>query len=208
MTALDNDLNTSVALSVIADVAHAGNEAALQVTRVKKDVKAGGGHAICWPRRRSRRSRRAACPWASCRSPGCSSRGRRRVAPRRAASTRASSRRRSPSASRRARREDFARVDAIRGELSAMGVDVQDSPATGKTSWRVQVWTKRRSRTLAFPIESPRASIEGCRVSGESSRFLIESLSRFDRGLSRLGESPRASIEEPLALRSRAVASG
>jgi cysteinyl-tRNA synthetase len=35
--------------------------------------------------------------------------------------------------------KDFARADAIRAELTQMGVELQDVVATGKTTWRVLV---------------------------------------------------------------------
>ena len=35
--------------------------------------------------------------------------------------------------------KDFARADAIRAELAALGVELPDVPGTGKTSWRVLV---------------------------------------------------------------------
>jgi cysteinyl-tRNA synthetase len=34
---------------------------------------------------------------------------------------------------------DFARADAIRAELTALGVEVQDDVVTGKTAWKVLV---------------------------------------------------------------------
>jgi len=33
--------------------------------------------------------------------------------------------------------KDFARADAIRAELAAMGVELQDVPGGGATTWRV-----------------------------------------------------------------------
>jgi cysteinyl-tRNA synthetase len=35
--------------------------------------------------------------------------------------------------------KDFARADAIRAELAAMGVELQDVPGGGETTWRVTV---------------------------------------------------------------------
>jgi cysteinyl-tRNA synthetase len=35
--------------------------------------------------------------------------------------------------------KDFAKADALRAELSEMGIEVQDAPGTGKTAWKVLV---------------------------------------------------------------------
>jgi cysteinyl-tRNA synthetase len=139
MAALDNDLNTSVALGVIADLAHAGNEVALQATRAKKDPKAAATarslaaaalealDACCVPmglmqtpfaefhaRTQARRVKLRGLDVAALEA---------KVAERVAA--RAS--------------KNFARADAIRADLSAMGVEIQDVPGTGQTAWKVLV---------------------------------------------------------------------
>jgi cysteinyl-tRNA synthetase len=137
LSALDNDMNTSVALSAIADLAHAGNEVALQVTRVKRDAKAADAarslaaaalealDACCRPmgllqtptdefhaRTQARRLKvRGLDPAA------IEAKVEERVAARAA--------------------KDFARADALRAELTAMGVELQDVPGSGKTAWRV-----------------------------------------------------------------------
>ncbi len=136
LAALDNDLNTSVALGVIADLAHAGNEVALRVTRSKKDPKAAAAarslaaaalealDACCRPmglmqtpaeefhaRSQARRLKLRGLDAAV-----IDAKVQERVAARAA--------------------KDFARADALRAELSEMGVEVQDVPGTGKTAWR------------------------------------------------------------------------
>ena len=64
MAALDNDLNTSVALGVIAELAHAANEIALQRQRARRRTPKAAAHgASPSPPPRSRRSTRAACRW-------------------------------------------------------------------------------------------------------------------------------------------------
>jgi cysteinyl-tRNA synthetase len=35
--------------------------------------------------------------------------------------------------------KDFAKADAIRAELTAMGVELQDVPGGGGTTWRVTI---------------------------------------------------------------------
>ena len=138
-SALDNDLNTSVALGVIADLAHAGNEAALQVTRLKKDPKAAAAaralaaaalealDACCRPmglmqtpaeefhaRSQARRVKLRGLDVAV-----IEGKVAERVAARAA--------------------KDFARADVLRAELSEMGIELQDVPGTGKTAWKVLV---------------------------------------------------------------------
>jgi cysteinyl-tRNA synthetase len=139
LSALDNDMNTSVAFSAIADLAHAGNEVALQVTRARKDPKALAAaqslaaaalealDACCRPmglmqtpaeefhaRSRARRLKLRGLDAAV-----IEAKVQERVAARAA--------------------KDFARADAIRAELSGLGIEVQDVVATGKTVWKVLV---------------------------------------------------------------------
>jgi cysteinyl-tRNA synthetase len=137
LSALDNDMNTSVALSAIADLAHAGNEVALQVTRAKKDPK-----AVAAARSLAAAALQAldACcrPLGLMQTPAAEfharSQARRlKVHGLDAAVIEAKIEQRV--AARAAK--DFARADAIRAELSAMGVEVQDVVATGKTVWKV-----------------------------------------------------------------------
>ena len=139
LSALDNDLNTSVALGVIADLAHAGNEAALQVTRSKKDPKAAAAA-------RSLAAAALDALDACCRPMGLMQ------TPSEEFHTRSQARRlklrgldpavieakvEERVAARAAK--DFARADALRAELSEMGVELQDVPGTGKTAWKVLV---------------------------------------------------------------------
>jgi cysteinyl-tRNA synthetase len=138
LSALDNDLNTSVALSVIGELARVGNEIAQQVPKWSKDPKkqadarrmsaaaAAALDACCLPlgllqapsqffdRARSRRLRlRGLDPtWIET-----------KVA--RRAEARAA--------------KDFAAADAVRKELAAMDIELQDVPGSGVTSWRVLV---------------------------------------------------------------------
>jgi cysteinyl-tRNA synthetase len=139
MAALDNDLNTSVALGVIADLAHAGNEVALQVTRLKKDPKAVA----------TARSLAAAAVLAldaCCRpmglmqtpAPAFHQRTQARRLKLRGLDAAAIEAKVDERVAARAAK-DFARADAIRVELSEMGIEVQDVPGTGKTAWKVLV---------------------------------------------------------------------
>jgi cysteinyl-tRNA synthetase len=139
LAALDNDLNTSVALSVVAELAHAGNEIALQVSKRKKDPKAFAAaqslaaaaldtlEACCRPlgimqagpaqffeRSQARRLKLRGLDAAAIEALV----GERTIA-------RAT--------------KDFAKADSIRATLSDMEIEVQDVPGAGKTTWRVLV---------------------------------------------------------------------
>jgi cysteinyl-tRNA synthetase len=138
LEALDKDLNTPVALSVIADLAKAGNDVALQVGKLKKDP---AGQAAA-------RGLAAAAVAAldGCVAPlglmqatpevyAARTRERRmRVRGLEAAAIEAKVKERE--AARAAK--DFARGDAIRTELAALGVELLDVPG-GATTWRVTV---------------------------------------------------------------------
>jgi cysteinyl-tRNA synthetase len=139
LSALDNDLNTSVALGVIADLAHAGNEAVLQAQRLKKDPAAGA----------TARSLAAAAlealdaccrPMGLLQTPAAEfhARSQARRLKLRGLDAAAIEAKVEERALARASK-DFARADAIRAELTAMGVEVQDAIATGKTAWKVLV---------------------------------------------------------------------
>jgi cysteinyl-tRNA synthetase len=137
LAALDNDLNTSVALSVLGEVARIGNELSQQIPRLKKDPRAqdqaralasaavAAIDACCVPmglmqatpadyfaRTRARRLKLRGLDEAN-----IEARVKERV------DARAS--------------KDFARADAIRAELAQMGIELQDVPGGGATSWRV-----------------------------------------------------------------------
>jgi cysteinyl-tRNA synthetase len=136
LDALDNDLNTAVALSVIAELARVGNELAQQTARKTKDPVAARAlaaaavealDACCRPmglmqangaefsvRTRSRRLRLRGLDAADIES---------QVAARNSARA----------------AKDFARADAIRGELLEMGVELQDVPGGGPTKWTVTI---------------------------------------------------------------------
>ncbi len=139
LAALDNDLNTSVALSVIAELGHAGNEIALQVSKRKKDPKALASlqslaaaalealEACCRPmglmqaepaaffgRTQARRLKLRGLDGAAIEAL-VGERTAARVA------------------------KDFARADAIRATLTDMAIEVQDVPGAGRTTWKVLV---------------------------------------------------------------------
>ncbi|MGA2448470.1 MAG: cysteine--tRNA ligase [Polyangiaceae bacterium] len=137
--ALDNDLNSSVALGVVGEVARVGNELAQGLARRSRDPNAArvaralaaavvaSLDACCAPmglmqappgeffaRTRERRLRLR----------GLSAQGiEAKVAER--ASARAA--------------KDFARADAVRVELEQLGVELQDVPGGHTTHWRVLV---------------------------------------------------------------------
>jgi cysteinyl-tRNA synthetase len=138
LAALDNDLNTSVALGVVAELAKAGNELAMQVPKLKKDARAQAA------------ARAVAAAAAEAMSAACAPLGlmqasatdffartrARRLAIRgldeRAIDAKVKERNDARAS------KDFARGDAIRAELTAIGVELQDVPG-GATTWRVTV---------------------------------------------------------------------
>jgi cysteinyl-tRNA synthetase len=139
LVALDNDLNTSVALSVVAELAKVGNEVAMQVQNQRKDPAAQATSrslaaaavealdACCAPlglmqapaeaffaRTRARRLKLRGLDEAA-----VEAKVKERIDARTA--------------------RDFARADALRTELTAMGVELQDVPGGGGTTWRVTI---------------------------------------------------------------------
>jgi cysteinyl-tRNA synthetase len=137
LAALDNDLNTSVALSVVSELARLANEIVVEVPKLKKDPKAQGVaralasaavvalDACCQPmglmqatpgdfvrRTRTRRLKVRGLDAAEIEA---------KVAERNEARA----------------AKDFARSDAIRAELTATGIELQDAPGGGGTSWKV-----------------------------------------------------------------------
>jgi cysteinyl-tRNA synthetase len=139
LTALDNDLNTSVALSVIGELAKVGNEIVMQIPRQKKDPAAqavsralaaatvAALDACCEPlglmqgtaneffaRTRAKRLKLRGLDEAL-----IEARVKARIDARAA--------------------KDFAKADAMRAELTAMGVELQDVPGGGGTTWRVTI---------------------------------------------------------------------
>jgi cysteinyl-tRNA synthetase len=139
LSALDNDLNTSVALSVISELAKIANEVVTQVQRQRKDPPAQkvsrclaaaaieALDACCKPlglmqatsadffgRTRERRMRLRGLDEAA-----IDAKVKERTDARAA--------------------KDFARADALRKELTELGVEVQDVAATGASTWRVLI---------------------------------------------------------------------
>jgi cysteinyl-tRNA synthetase len=133
MTALANDLNTSVALSVVAELARAGNELAQQAAKRKGDAKA-----------RSLAAATVDALDACCRPMGLMqasaeeffTRTRARRLALRGLEPAAIDARVRERADARAARE-FARADAIRVELARIGVELQDVPGGGPTKWTI-----------------------------------------------------------------------
>jgi cysteinyl-tRNA synthetase len=139
LSALDNDLNTSIALSVIAELARAGNEIALQVGKLKKDPK---GQAEARSLAAAARGALGACcaPLGLMQAPAEEffERTRARRLKLRALDAAAIEAKVAERAAARAAK-DFARSDAIRAELAAAGVELQDVPGGGGTTWRVVI---------------------------------------------------------------------
>ncbi len=139
LTALDQDLNSSVALSVVGEVARAGNEIAQQIPRLRKDPKAEmkarglaaaaveALEACCAPLGLMQAS--ADAFFARTRT--------RRIAARGLAVEEIEARVKERNDARAAR--DFAKSDAIRAELAEKGVEVKDVPGGRETTWRVKV---------------------------------------------------------------------
>jgi cysteinyl-tRNA synthetase len=139
LSAMDNDMNTSVALSVIGELARIGNEIAQLVSKLGKD-----------PGKQDEMRRLAAAAAealeACCLPLGLMQttsvdfleRARaRRLALRGLDAAVVEAKVRERSEARAAR--DFARADAIRKELASLGVELQDVPGGGATTWRVVV---------------------------------------------------------------------
>ena len=137
LDAMDKDLNTTVALSVIAELAKAMNDLTLQIGKLKKDPTAQArarGHAAA-----------AVTTLAECCVPlglmlasadEFATRTRERRLKIRGLDPAAIDAKVVERTDARAAK-DFARGDAIRAELSALGVELLD--ATGVTSWRVVI---------------------------------------------------------------------
>ncbi len=139
LASLDDDLNTSVALSVIGDVARVGNEVVQQVAKLRKDPKAQAAA-------RSLAAAAVASLDACCRPLGLMQATAAEFFDR-VRARRLRLRGLDPAAidakvgERTAARgaKDFARSDAIRAELAQLGVELQDVPGGGGTTWRVVV---------------------------------------------------------------------
>jgi cysteinyl-tRNA synthetase len=139
LAALDNDLNTSVALSVLAELAPAANEIALQAAKAKKD-----------PRALAKLQSLAAAALeaidACCRPMGLlqtpasiffARTQNRRLQLRGLEATTVEAKVRDRAAARTAK--DFTKADTLRAELTTMGIEIQDVPGADKTHWRVLV---------------------------------------------------------------------
>ena len=138
LASLDNDLNTSVALSILGEVARVANEIVQELGRRKKDPKAV-----------DELTRLAAAAVvaldASCKPLGLmqtpadafQARTRERRLKLRTLDAAAIDAKVKERIDARAAK-DFARGDAIRAELDALGVELKDTPGAG-TTWRVKI---------------------------------------------------------------------
>jgi cysteinyl-tRNA synthetase len=137
LTALDDDLNTSVALSIIGELAKAGNDVAIKVGRLKKDPAAQATERALAAA--AVEALDACCkPLGLMLAPPALYFGRTRALRLRlrgleegALDAKVQER----TAARAAK--DFARGDAIRDELLGLGVELKDAPDGGGTTWRV-----------------------------------------------------------------------
>jgi cysteinyl-tRNA synthetase len=139
LTALDNDLNTSVALSVLGELAKVGNEVVMQIQKQRKDPAA---QAV---------SRALAAATVEALDACCAPLGlmqataeefftrtrARRLGLRGLDAAVIDAKVQARIDARAAK--DFAKADAMRVELSAMGIELQDVPGTGGTTWRVTI---------------------------------------------------------------------
>lgn len=136
LAALDKDLNTPVALSVIGELAKAANEIVLQIAKLKKDKAA-------WDSARQLAAKAVLSLDGCCAPLGLMQASSEHY------NTRSLKRRLKIrgldesviNAKVQARIEargakDFARADAIRGELTAMGVELLDASGGG-TAWKI-----------------------------------------------------------------------
>jgi cysteinyl-tRNA synthetase len=139
LAALDNDLNTSVALSVIGEVARMGNDVVQDLGRKKKDPTAmAAGVALA---ALAVEALDACCkPLGLMQTSGVdfATRTRERRLKVRGLDAPSIEKKVKERTEARAAR-DFARGDAIRAELLASGVELQDVPGGGGTTWRVKI---------------------------------------------------------------------
>jgi cysteinyl-tRNA synthetase len=137
LEALDRDLNTPQALSVIAELGKAANEIVMQFPKLKKDP--AKAEAVRGLAAKAVRSLAAACAplglmqaepeayWARTRARRLSQRGLDAAAIDRKVEARAEAR----------KAKDFARADALRKELGELGVEVFD--AGEASTWKIGV---------------------------------------------------------------------
>jgi cysteinyl-tRNA synthetase len=137
LAALDKDLNTPAALAVIAELAKVANEIVTQVARAKKDAKLQAG-ARALAARAVTSLARACEPLGLMQATpeAFAERTRaRRIRIRGIDATDVDTKVKERAGARAAK--DFAKADAIRVELEALGVELLD--AAGETAWRVRI---------------------------------------------------------------------
>jgi cysteinyl-tRNA synthetase len=139
LSALDNDLNTAVALRIVGEVARVGNELVQQVAKRKHD-----------PHQRNAGQALAAATVAAL-DRCCGPLGLMQATPQdffaRTRARRLKLRGLDGGAieakvlerTRARAARDFARADAIRAELEQMGVELQDVPGDDRTVWKVSI---------------------------------------------------------------------
>ena len=134
LAALSNDLNTSVALSTVGELARFGNELVMQSTKKRSD--AGRALAAAAVRSLDACCRPMGLMQASAQEFQERTRTRRlRLRGLDAATIEAKVTERVAARGGK----DFARADAIRKELAGLGIELQDVPATGQTRWKVTI---------------------------------------------------------------------
>jgi cysteinyl-tRNA synthetase len=139
LQALDNDLNTSVALSAVAELAKVGNEVVTQVHKQRNDPAA---QAVSRSLAAAARDALDACcePLGLMQSSSSDffARARTRRLKVRGLDGAVIDAKVEARIDARAAK-DFARGDAIRAELSALGIELQDVPGGGGTTWKVLI---------------------------------------------------------------------
>jgi cysteinyl-tRNA synthetase len=139
LAALDNDLNSSVALSVIAELAKVANEVVSRVSKQKKDPAA---QAVSRGLAAAAVEALDACckPMGLMQAPAADFFARARARRLKLRGLREADIEAKVQARIDARAaKDFAKGDAIRAELSALGIELQDVPGGGGTTWRVSI---------------------------------------------------------------------
>jgi cysteinyl-tRNA synthetase len=139
LAALDNDLNTSVALSVVGEVARIGNEVVQQAIRVRKDAKAvAAAQPVAAAAVASLDACVAPLGLMQASSEDFFARARiRRLGLRNLDGAWVEAKVQERIEARATK--DFPRGDAIRAELATLGIELQDVPGTGQTTWKVVV---------------------------------------------------------------------
>jgi cysteinyl-tRNA synthetase len=135
VAALDNDLNTSIALSVIGELARAGNELALLSGKRKNDP-ALHGLAAAMVEALDACCRPMGLMQATAEEFRVRTRARRLLV-RGLESGVVEAKVREREEARLAK--DFAKADVLRKELTDMGVEIQDVPGGGPTKWTVRL---------------------------------------------------------------------